>query len=208
VRSSEQTTVLITGVTQGGLGAEVALAISRSLPKLLILAGRDLAKAQATETAIKLVTPGAAIRLLKLDLSSQKQIRQAANEVNGYQESIDRLINNAAIMATSYATTEDGTESQFGTNHIGHFLFTNLIMLKIFAAGQGARIVNVSSAGHRRSPVRFDDYNFGVCRFLLKLILNLCVCDMNTEMGRTAQLTINGRPMAKQRLRIFFSRWH
>ncbi len=208
MRSSEQTTVLITGVTQGGLGAEVALAISRSLPKLLILAGRDLAKAQATETAIKLVTPGAAIRLLKLDLSSQKQIRQAANEVNGYQESIDRLINNAAIMATSYATTEDGTESQFGTNHIGHFLFTNLIMLKIFAAGQGARIVNVSSAGHRRSPVRFDDYNFGVCRFLLKLILNLCVCDMNTEMGRTAQLTINGRPMAKQRLRIFFSRWH
>jgi len=173
VRSSEITTVLITGVTQGGLGAEVALAISRSLPKLLILAGRDLAKAQATETAIKSVTPGASIRLLKLDLSSQKQIRQAADEVNGYQESIDRLINNAAIMATSHATTEDGIESQFGTNHIGHFLFTNLIMPKIFAAGQGARIVNVSSAGHRRSPVRFDDYNFGVGSFLLKLILAL-----------------------------------
>ena len=75
------------------------------------------------------------------------------------------LINNAAIMAVPYAKTVDGVESQFGTNHIGHFLFTNLIMPKLLAAKRGARVLNVSSSGHKRGQVRFDDYNFEVCQF-------------------------------------------
>lgn len=66
-------------------------------------------------------------------------------------------------MASPYATTEDGFESQFGTNHLGHFLFTALIFPRIIAASSitdPARVVNVSSRGHHRSPIRFDDYNF------------------------------------------------
>lgn len=112
---------------------------------------------------IKSTSPGVSTRPLELDLSSQNKVRQAAEEVNGYEEPIDRLINNAAIMAAPYSKTEDGLESQFGTNHIGHFLFTNLIMPKILEAGNGSRIVNISSSGHKRGPVRFDDYNFEVC---------------------------------------------
>lgn len=155
--------VLITGVTQGSIGAEVALQLSRHGPSKVTLAGRSLTKLRATESVLKTAVPSVDTRLLELDLSSQKQVRAASKEVNAYAEPIDRLINNAAIMAVPYATTVDGLESQLGTNHIGHFLFTNLIMAKILAAGKGARIINVSSSGHKRSPFRFHDYNFEVC---------------------------------------------
>ena len=104
-----------------------------------------------------------AVRTLALDLSSLKQIRQAAHEVNTYDEGIDVLVNNAGIMASPFWKTEDGLEAQFGTNYIGPFLFTNLIMNKVTAVGT-ARIVNVSSDGHRLSPIRFDDYGFQVGR--------------------------------------------
>jgi NADP-dependent 3-hydroxy acid dehydrogenase YdfG len=160
--ASDVFAVLMTGVSPGSLGAEAALQIARQQPKLLILTGRNLAKVRETETAIKSTVPDTSIRLLELDLASQKQIKKAAEEVNSYPEPIDVLINSAAILAAPYSLTEDGLESQFGTNHIGHFLFTNLIMGKILQAGKGARIVNVSSRGHRRSDIRWDDYNFGV----------------------------------------------
>jgi NAD(P)-dependent dehydrogenase (short-subunit alcohol dehydrogenase family) len=117
--------------------------------------------------------PDANVRPVELDLSSQKQIREAAKEVNGYPDPIDVMINSAGIMACPYARTEDGIESQFGANHIGHFLFTNLIMEKILAAGKGARIVNVTSSGHAFSPIRWDDYNFGV-RYLYSIHVPPC----------------------------------
>ncbi|MCJ1459273.1 hypothetical protein MMC28_009650 [Mycoblastus sanguinarius] len=134
--------LLITGVTQGGLGAEVALQISYHHPSRIILAGRNIAKLRVTEATLKDACPTTSIRLLELDLSSQAQIRKASEEVNAYGEPIDVLINNAAIMAVPYAKTVDGVESQFGTNHIGHFLFTNLIMPKLLAAKRGARVLN------------------------------------------------------------------
>ena len=65
-------------------------------------------------------------------------------------------------MACPYSKTVDGIECQFGTNHVGHFLLTNLIMPKILAAGPGARIVNLSSMSHRMADVNLDDYNFEV----------------------------------------------
>ena len=154
--------VLITGVTQGSIGSEVALQLSHHRPSILILAGRNLAKLKATESVLKTATPGVRTRLLELDLSSQQQVRKASEEVNNYSEPIDRLINNAAIMAVPYAKSVDGLEMQFATNHIGHFLFTNLIMPRLLAAGDGARIINVSSSGHKREQMRFDDYGFKV----------------------------------------------
>ncbi|KAL8962585.1 MAG: hypothetical protein Q9193_001027 [Seirophora villosa] len=134
--------------------------IVRHSPKLLILAGRNLGKCEETAKAIKSASPGVSSRLLKLDPGSLEQTRKAAAEVNGYPESVDVSCNNAGVMASPYTLTKDGLETQFAVNHIGHFLFTNLIMPKLLASSGGARIVSVSSDGHRLGPVRFDDWNW------------------------------------------------
>jgi NAD(P)-dependent dehydrogenase (short-subunit alcohol dehydrogenase family) len=159
-----QNLVLITGVTLGGLGQETARAIALQSPKLIILAGRSASKVQEAQDAIKKVAPETPTRPLILDLSSIAKVRKAAGEVNGWTDvpTVDIVINNAGIMARPYELTEDGIESQFGANHIGHFLLTQLIMDKILASGEGARVVNLSSSGHAQGGVRFDDWNFQV----------------------------------------------
>lgn len=154
--------ILTTGVTLGGLGATFILEIAKHKPKLLVLAGRSASKVQATIDALEAhpSTAGVETRMLILDLASQAQIKQAAREVLEYPEDhIDVVVNSAGTMAGPYRTTKDGLENQFGSNHIGHFLFTNLIMPKILAA-KSPRIVNVSSDGHRFSGIRFNDTNF------------------------------------------------
>jgi NAD(P)-dependent dehydrogenase (short-subunit alcohol dehydrogenase family) len=161
--------ILITGVSPGGLGATFALAIAKHSPGILILAARDTTKAEQAAQAIAEAAPSVHTRVLALDLGSQAQIREAAKEVNGYEEKIDVLVNNAGIMAGPYRLTADGIESQFGINHIGHFLFTNLIIGKLMSTdgNQPSRVVNVSSDGYRLSPVRFDDWNFDVCLLII-----------------------------------------
>lgn len=154
--------VLTTGVTQGGLGATFLEEISKYSPALLIIAGRSSAKLQETANKIK-STPESAnveIRPLILDLSSQQQIREAAKEVLAYPEDhIDVVVNSAGIMAGPFQRTKEGIENQFGSNHIGHFLFTNLIVPKVLAS-KAPRIVNISSDGHRLSGIRFEDPSF------------------------------------------------
>ncbi|KAI8576450.1 hypothetical protein K450DRAFT_256819, partial [Umbelopsis ramanniana AG] len=151
-------TVLITGCTWGGLGAEAARVISKHHAGLVIVAGRKQEALDDTIEKIKAETPSANLRSLIIDLASLESVRHAAAEVNAYSEPIDVLINNAAIMASPYHTTKDGFEAQIGTNHIGPFLFTNLILPKVLASKTGApRIVNVSSVGHILSPIRIDD---------------------------------------------------
>jgi NAD(P)-dependent dehydrogenase (short-subunit alcohol dehydrogenase family) len=154
--------ILTTGVTQNGLGATFAEEVAKHAPALLILAGRSLSKVQATASKIAAHPDSAKtnVRILLLDLSSQKQIREAAKEVMGYEEErIDVLVNSAGTMAGPYRTTAEGIENQFGSNHIGHFLFTNLIMSKILASKRPT-IVSVASDGHRFSGIRFEDPSF------------------------------------------------
>lgn len=153
-------TVLVTGVTQGTLGAEVALRISHHQPANLVLAGRSLSALNITKSTIEAANP-VSVTLLELDLASQASVRAAARTANSYPFTIDVLINNAGIMAVPYTKTAEGLERQWATNHIGHFLFTNLIMPKLRASRSTARIVNVSSAGHKRSDIRWDDVGFG-----------------------------------------------
>ena len=159
-------TVLITGVGPNGLGQATADAIAAQQPNLIIISGRSKEKLNASQAALHAYFPSVPVRQLILDLSSQKSVRAAAAEVNAYTENIDVVINNAGVMAIpKRTTTEDGIEMQLGTNHIGHFLFTNLILSKLKAAAQTApagstRIINVSSSGHNFSPFRFSDYNF------------------------------------------------
>ncbi|KAF1844034.1 NAD(P)-binding protein [Cucurbitaria berberidis CBS 394.84] len=154
--------VLTTGVTQGGIGSFFVQEIAKHKPALLILAGRSPSKVHATVDKIKATPESADVvtRVLILDLASQQLVRDAAEEVLSYAEDhIDVLVNSAGIMAGPYRTTKEGIELQFGSNHIGHFLFTNLIMPKILAS-KSPRIVNVSSDGHRFSAVRFEDPSF------------------------------------------------
>ncbi|KAJ5627748.1 short-chain dehydrogenase [Penicillium lividum] len=137
--------ILITGPSIGSLGAEFATTIAPHEPALIILASL-------------------ATRILELDLASQARIRDAADEVNNYDDVpyIDVLVNSSGVMAVPYSQTADDIELQFGVNHIGHFLFTNLIINKLVAAdgSQISRVLNVSSNGHELSRVRFEDWNF------------------------------------------------
>ncbi|KAI3541709.1 short-chain dehydrogenase/reductase family Oxidoreductase [Colletotrichum abscissum] len=154
-------TILVTGVSPGGLGAAFAQAVAVASPALLILAGRNTTKVQQTADAVTSSFPAVAVKTLELDLSSFKSARAAAETVNGWEDvpHIDVLVNNAGIMATDWSKTEDGFESQFGTNHLGPFLFTNLVLKKVLAAKE-PRVVTVSSDGHRLSRIRWTDYNF------------------------------------------------
>ncbi|KAL2753165.1 hypothetical protein ACRALDRAFT_2021589 [Sodiomyces alcalophilus JCM 7366] len=156
--------MLVTGVSQSGLGSAFVQAIATSQPSLIILAGRNVAKVQATADALTAERTAGSLtktRILQLDLSSLSSVRAAAGTVNGWEDvpHIDLLVNNAGIMATDFALSPDGYESQFATNHLGPFLFTNLIMDKVLAS-TAPRIVMVSSDGHQLCPIRFADYNF------------------------------------------------
>ncbi|ORX64168.1 NAD(P)-binding protein [Basidiobolus meristosporus CBS 931.73] len=153
-------TVLITGATWGGLGAEAARVIAKYGAKLVIVAGRRQSSLDETIGKIKQETPSANLRSLVIDLASLDSVRDAAKEVNEYTEPIDVLINNAAIMAAPYSRTKDGFEAQFGINYLAPFLFTNLILDRLLASSQGPRVVNVSSSGHQISKIRFADPGF------------------------------------------------
>jgi NAD(P)-dependent dehydrogenase (short-subunit alcohol dehydrogenase family) len=112
---------------------------------------------------IKEINDEVSVFFFHIDLASLASVRKAAAEVNRKVEKIDYLINNAGIMGIpEFKKSEDGIELQFASNHVGHFLLTNLLMDKIIAAGRGARIVNVSSNGFELGEIRFGDWNFHV----------------------------------------------
>jgi NAD(P)-dependent dehydrogenase (short-subunit alcohol dehydrogenase family) len=152
-------TILLTGVSPNGLGLTIAKTLAQHSPRLLILTARSLATLQAV--AAEITCP---LRLLPLDLSSQSNVRAAAAKVQSWDEvkehGIDILINNAGIMSVPWGKTEDGVETQFAVNHLGPFLFTNLLMPSIIATK--GRVVFTSSVAHVYSGVRFEDVNFDV----------------------------------------------
>src|ERR1700712_4303346 len=113
-------TVIITGPGKGGIGAETAISIASALPAIIIVVGRTESKITPVTNEITAKYPDVKAKFVSVDLGSQKSVRKAAAEINNSVEKIDLLINNAAIMACPYAETEDGIESQFATNHIGH----------------------------------------------------------------------------------------
>ncbi|KAK9763402.1 hypothetical protein K7432_009946 [Basidiobolus ranarum] len=154
-------TVLVTGTTWGGLGAEFARVVAKYGAGLIIIGSRRQESLDDTIKKIKQETPDANLYPLVIDLASFASIRHAAQEVNQLPKPIDILVNNAAIMNAQYYTTADGIEALFGTNHLGPFLFTNLILPRILASSTtDPRIVNISSKGHHFSPIRFDDVGF------------------------------------------------
>jgi NAD(P)-dependent dehydrogenase (short-subunit alcohol dehydrogenase family) len=123
----------------------------------VVLAVRNLDKGKDAVEAITAKSPKADVALQQLDLTSLDDIRKTAEELRAAHERIDLLINNAGVMYTDKATTKDGFELQFGTNHLGHFAFTGLLLDRLLPV-EGSRVVTVSSVGHRiLADVHFDD---------------------------------------------------
>ncbi|KAH8201281.1 hypothetical protein TruAng_004525 [Truncatella angustata] len=154
--------VLLTGPSKGGIGAETAISLAHGGPAIIILLGRSLEKIQPIIDSIKQINSSVNVKYIELDLASLRSTRKAAQTILADEEidHIDVVINNAAVMACPYQKTEDGFELQLAANHLGHFALTNTIMPKIMAAGSGARVVFVSSNGHRFNPFRFFDPNY------------------------------------------------
>ncbi|KAL1880053.1 hypothetical protein Daus18300_001416 [Diaporthe australafricana] len=154
-------TILITGASPGSLGESFAKQVAAGKPSVLILARRSVSKMRSLIDELKTSAPTVTVKALPLNLLSFADVRKAAETVNSWADvpQIDVLVNNAGIMAVPYKLTEDGFESQFQTNHLSHFLFTNLIMDKILTS-KAPRIVFVSSSLHRIGHIRWSDYNF------------------------------------------------
>ena len=150
-------TVFITGGASG-LGTETARAIAAHGAHVVI-AARDPDKAEAAAAQVRAATGSDKVETITCDLASLASVRACAAEARQRFEKIDLLINNAGVMACPLGKTADGFEMQFGTNHVGHFLLTNLL-LPLVENGTGKRIVNLSSRGHHRDHVHFDDPNY------------------------------------------------
>lgn len=148
---------VVTG-SSAGLGRETARALAAA-GAAVVMAARDRAKNAKAIAEIRANHPSARLAHLTLDLADLGSVRSAAAEVLATHPRVDILINNAGIMACPLARTAEGCELQFGTNHIGHFLFTNLLMPALQRAAP-ARVVSLSSAAHRRSAMDFDDPQF------------------------------------------------
>jgi NAD(P)-dependent dehydrogenase (short-subunit alcohol dehydrogenase family) len=148
---------LVTGAS-GGLGLETARALAAHGAEV-ILAARDAAKTEAALRSIRDQVPGARVTGTELDLASLASVRACAARLRKDYDRLDLLINNAGVMSCPLGRTSDGFEMQFGTNHLGHFLLTGLLV-PLLVAGAPARVVNLSSDGHLISDVHWDDPNF------------------------------------------------
>src|ERR1700733_4333668 len=148
--------VLVTGVS-AGLGVETARVLAAHGADV-VGAARDLDKAQrATSDVRAQAANGGSLALVELDLASLKSVRACAEALVVNGRPFDVVIANAGVMRTPFGHTEDGFETQFGTNHLGHFVLVNRIAALI---APGGRLVNVSSSGHRYCDVDLDDPNF------------------------------------------------
>jgi NAD(P)-dependent dehydrogenase (short-subunit alcohol dehydrogenase family) len=148
--------ILVTGVS-AGLGVETARALA-SHGAQVVGAARDLTKAKGATGQVRAdAKNGGGLELVQLDLASLASVRACADAVLAVGKPFDLVIANAGVMACPFGKTADGFETQFGTNHLGHFVLVNRIasLLK-----PGARLVNLASSGHRFSDVDLDDPNF------------------------------------------------
>jgi NAD(P)-dependent dehydrogenase (short-subunit alcohol dehydrogenase family) len=148
---------LVTGAS-GGLGLETSRALA-ARGAIVVMAARDQAKNETAAAGIRAVHPDAKLESLILDLGSLKSVRAAATKFMASGLPLHGLILNAGIMATPLGHTVDGFEQQFGVDHLGHFLLARDLLPRLVESAP-ARVVVLSSAGHRMGDVDFDDVNF------------------------------------------------
>jgi NAD(P)-dependent dehydrogenase (short-subunit alcohol dehydrogenase family) len=149
--------ILVTGVS-AGIGVETARSLAAHGAHV-VGAVRDLGKAEGATAQVRKAAEakGGTFELIELDLASLRSVRACADQLLAKGNLFDAVIANAGVMATPLGHTTDGFETQFGTNHLGHFVFVNRIV-SLFRAG--GRLINLSSAGHRFSNVDLVDPNF------------------------------------------------
>lgn len=149
--------ILVTGVS-AGIGVETARALAAHGAHV-VGAARDLAKAEAATAQVRTdaAANGGGFEMVTLDLGSLKSVRACADELLARGEPFDVIIANAGVMATPFGHTADGFETQFGTNHLGHFVLVNRVAPLLRAGG---RLINLASSGHRFSNVDLADPNF------------------------------------------------
>ena len=151
-------TVVISGATNG-IGKAAAIELSKENPKLLFTY-RNQSLADELLAEIKDISPSTQVQSVYCDFSDQDSIKKCTNEINDLCANIDVLINNAGVVNTSYHETGEGIENTFAVNHLGYFLFTNLLLQKLKGDNE-TRIVNVSSAAHSFvKEMQWEDINF------------------------------------------------
>jgi NAD(P)-dependent dehydrogenase (short-subunit alcohol dehydrogenase family) len=150
-------TALVTGATSG-IGWETARALAAAGAHVVFTA-RDATKADEAVGSLRQAVPAGVFDVVVLELASLASVRDAAKDILARFPAINILINNAAVMTPPFGRTADGFETQFGTNHIGHFVLTNLLVPAL-VAGAPSRVVVLSSAAHQLGGVLWDDINF------------------------------------------------
>jgi len=150
-------TIIVTG-GNSGIGYEAALEFARKKADV-VLACRDTKKAEAAAAQIRTAYPAAKVEVMELDLASLASIRAFADAFKAGHSQLDVLCNNAGVMALPFRKTADGFEMQIGTNHLGHFALTGML-LDLLRRTAGSRVVNVSSGAHRMGAIRFDDLHW------------------------------------------------
>ena len=146
--------IIVTG-SNSGLGFEEAKEFARKGAQT-ILACRSMDKAKAALAQMLAAVPNAPAEIMHLDLASQESVHQFVSEFKKKYAKLDVLVNNAGIMMVPYSTTEDGFESQFGTNHLGHFALTGLLIDSLLNTS-GSRVVNISSYAHHIGSMDFTN---------------------------------------------------
>jgi NAD(P)-dependent dehydrogenase (short-subunit alcohol dehydrogenase family) len=150
-------TIIVTG-GNSGLGYESVKAFAQNGAKV-VLACRNLEKGEKAKTEIMQTAPKGEIVVMKIDLMDLDSVREFALQFESKHSKLDVLLNNAGIMATPYFKTKDGFEAQLGTNHLGHFALTGLL-LGLLKDTPGSRVVNVSSMAHKSGKMDFNDMMF------------------------------------------------
>lgn len=153
--SSQQGRVVIVTGSSSGIGFETARVLA-SKEATVIIAVRNLQKGNNAAAKIKTEFPEAQAVVMELDLANLASVHKFAEDFKAKYDKLDLLINNAGVMVPPYSKTSDGFELQFGTNHIGHFALTGLL-IDLIQKTANSRIVNVSSGAHKAGKINFDD---------------------------------------------------
>jgi NAD(P)-dependent dehydrogenase (short-subunit alcohol dehydrogenase family) len=147
-------TAVVTGANSG-LGLVTARELARA-GAAVVIACRNTAKGEQAATAIRDAAPSVEVRVAELDLADLASVRAFAERLSAEHDRLDLLVNNAGVMAPPRRLTKDGFESQLGTNHLGHFALTGLVLGTLLAA-PAPRVVTLSSGAHRIGSIKFDD---------------------------------------------------
>lgn len=163
--------MLITGVSDDSIAGELALQLSTTDPKLLILGARAESRVSGIRERIKSTKPDVETRFLNLDLSDLSAVRDAVGDLKDVSH-IDHLVCVAGVMFPPYSKTKDGFESQLGVNYLANFLLVKLLLPKIRAAGPDSSVVIMASSMVRQGKMHFDDFNFSVSLIRFGVLLN------------------------------------